>query len=223
MNAESHSSSPLLVQLLVGPVRKATVMDRHDFRVGDYVVTLTAPRKPRMPNGVECSMSVARDSHVSIGRGRIVVGQVELTPGPGWDPVPAVGHFEILPPGPQPLTSSLASWVAEPAAFSADAMLSGYLAGLVLLHGMRKRAEAIAQRAAAMTSPLGGTLLRHAARGEVPEPVHRLLAAGDPAPLRALAGSGILWLRGLVSAGFPLDASTTPLSKGRRTLASQLR
>lgn len=222
MKAESHSSSALLVQLLLGPVRKGTALDRHDFRVGDYVVTLTAPRKPRMPNGVECSVWVAKDSRISIGRGKIVVGHIELAPGPGWDPVPSVGHFEILPPGPQPLTSSLASWVADPS-FSAYALLSGYLAGLVLLHGMRKRAEAIAQRAAGMTGPLSGTLLRHAARGEVPEPVHDLLAAGDPAPLLAFSRVGMLWLRGLVSAGFPLDPSTTLLSTGRRTLASQPR
>jgi len=221
VNAESHSSSALLVHLLVGPVRKGTALDRHDFRVGDYVVTLTAPHRPRMPNGVECSMWVAKDARISIGRGKIVVGHVELAPGPGWDPVPSVGRFEILPPGPQPLASSLASWVADPS-FSADAVLSGYLAGLVLLHGMHKRAEAIAQRAAAITGPLSGTLLRHAARGEVPEPVHELLAAGDPAPLLALAGSGILWLRGLISAGFPLDVSTTLLSPGQRTLASPL-
>ena len=220
MNADSHSSSALLVQLLLGPDRKGTALDRHDFRVGDYVVTLTSPRKPRMPNGVECSVWVARDSRISIGRGRIVVGHVELAPGPGWAPVPSVGHFEILPPGPQPLTSSLSTWLADPSV-AADALLSGYLAGLVLLHGLRKRAEAIAQRAAGMTDPLSATLLRHAARGEVPEPVHSLLAAGDPGPLLAFAGSGMLWLRGLVSAGFPLDVSTTLLSTGRRTLVSQ--
>lgn len=222
MNAESHSSSALLVQLLLGPVREGTALDRHDFRVGDYVVTLTAPHKPRMPNGIECSVWVAKDARITIGRGKVVVGHVELAPGPGWDPVPSVGRFEILPPGPQPLTSSLASWVAKPS-LSADAMLSGYLAGLVLLHGMRKRAEAIAQRAAGMTGPLSGTLLHHAARGEVPEPVHDLLAAGDPAPLLAFSGAGMLWLRGLVSAGFPLEPSTTLLSTGRRTLASQPR
>ena len=221
MNAESHSSSALLVRLLLGPVRRGTALDRHDFLVGDYVVSLTAPHEPRMPNGVECSVWVAKGSRISIGRGKIVVGRVELSPGPGWDPVPSVGHFEIMPPGPQPLTSSLASWVAEPS-LSADAMLSGYVAGLVLLHGMRKRAEAIAQQAAGSIRPLGRTLLHHAARGEVPEPVHVLLAAGDPAPLLAFAGAGMLWLRGLVSAGFPLDPSTTLLSTGRRALASQL-
>jgi hypothetical protein len=218
VNADSHSSSALLVQLLLGPVRKGTALDRHDFCVGDYVVTLTAPRRPRMPNGVECSVSAAKDSRISIGRGKIVVGPIELAPGPGWDPVPSLGRFEILPPGPQPLTSSLATWVAEPE-LAADVLLAGYVAGLVLLHHQRKRAEAIAQRAAARTDPLSATLLRHAARGEVPEPVHNLLIAGDPGPLLAFARSGMLWLRGLVSAGFPLDAATTLLSTGRRTLA----
>ncbi len=222
MNAESHSTSALLVQLLLGPMRKGTALDRHDFRVGDYVVTLTAPQKPRMPNGVECPVWVAKDSRISIGRGKIVVGRVELEPGPGWDPVPSVGHFEVMPPGPQPLASWLAGWVAD-TSHSAEAMLCGYVAGLVLLHGMRKRAEAIALRAAGMTGPLGGTLLLHASRGEVPEPVHELLEMGEAAPLLAFADVGILWLRGLVSAGFPLDPSTTLLSKGPRTLASQPR
>jgi hypothetical protein len=221
VNAESHSTSALLVQLLRGPVRKGTALDRHDFRVGDYVVTLTAPHKPRMPNGVECPVWVAKDSRISIGRGRIIVGRFELEPGPGWDPVPAVGHFEVMPPGPQPLASWLATWVSDPS-HSADAMLCGYVAGLVLLHGMRKRAEAIALRSAGMTDPLSGTLLRHASMGEVPEPVHGLLMTGDPAPLLAFDDVGILWLRGLVSAGFPLDPSTKLLSKGPRTLASQL-
>jgi hypothetical protein len=53
--------------------------------------------------------------------------------------------------------------------------------------------------------PLSATLLLHAARGEVPEPVHVLLASGDTRPLLAFGHrSGIAWLRGLVSAGYPL-------------------
>jgi len=222
VNAESHSSSALLVQLLLGPVRKGTALDRHNFLVGDYVVTLTAPHQPRMPNGVECTVCVPVGSRISIGRGKIVVGHDVLEPGPGWEPVPSVGHFEIMPPGPPPMASWLSSWVSD-ASQSADAMLSGYVAGLVLLHGMRKRAEAIALRAAGGSPQLSGTLLRHASRGEVPEPVHELLVAGDSAPLLAFAEVGMLWLRGLVSAGFPLDPAKQPLSRGPRTLASQLR
>jgi hypothetical protein len=210
------------VQLLLGPVRRGTALDRHDFSVGDYVVTLTAPKQPRMPNGVACSVWLPRDSRISIGRGKIVVGRIELEPGPGWDPIPPVGRLEVMPPGPQPLATWLAGWLTDTSR-SADAMLSGYVAGLVLLHGMRKRAEAIAQRAAGLTGPLSATLLRHASRGEVPEPVHELLAAGDPAPLLAFPDVGMLWLRGLVSAGFPLDPTTALLSKGPRTLASRPR
>jgi hypothetical protein len=220
VNADSHSSSALLVRLLLGPVRKGVALNRHDLRFGDYVVTLTAPHTPRMPNGVECSASAVKDSRVSVGRGKIVVGHIDIAPGPGWNPVPAIGQIESLPPGPEPLTSSLATWVADPA-LATDALLAGYVAGLVLMHHQRKRAEAIAQRAAAKADPLSATLMRHAARGEVPEPVHDLLIAGDPGPLLAFAASGMLWLRGLVSAGFPFDAATTTLlPTARRTLAS---
>jgi hypothetical protein len=222
VNAESHSSSPLLVELLLGPVRKGTALTRRDLRFGDYVVTLTATGGARMPNGVECAMTAAPDARVSIGRGRIAIGHVELSPGPGWNPVPALSGLSSLPPGPQPMASSMVNWVTTPST-GADPLLAGYVAGLVLLHGQRKRAQIIAHRAAANTDPLHATLLRHAARGEVFEPIHKLLITGDPGPLLAHGARGMLWLRGLVSAGFQFEASTKPLPTGRRTLASQRR
>jgi Protein of unknown function (DUF2877) len=87
-----------------------------------------------------------------------------------------------------------------------DDMLAGYISGLVLLHGQRSRASRLAERAASRTTAFSATLLRHAARGEVPEPVHILLATGDSRPLLAFGhSSGSWWLRGLVSAGYPLE------------------
>jgi hypothetical protein len=211
-----------MVELLLGPVRKGTVLNRRDLRFGDYVVTLTATGRARMPNGVECAVTAEADARVSIGRGRITIGRIELSPGPGWNPVPALAGLTSLPPGPQPLASSMVNWVTTPST-GADPLLAGYIAGLVLLHGLRRRALTIAQRAAANTDPLHATLLRHAARGEVFEPIHWLLIAGDAGPLLAYGAPGMLWLRGLVSAGFQFDAATKPLSTGRRTLASQRR
>jgi hypothetical protein len=52
----------------------------------------------------------------------------------------------------------------------------------------------------------GATLLLHALRGEVPEPVHTLFETGDPALLLSCAQiSGVAWLRGLISAGYVMD------------------
>lgn len=207
MNAESHSSSALLTDLLFGASKRGRVLGRQDLLFGDYVVSLTEPGKPRMPNGVECSVKAAPGARVSIGRGRVLVGEVEVAAGPEWNPVPVRGHFEVMPAGPEPLTSSVATWVTSPEA--GPELIAGYVAGLVLLHGQRKRAERIAQAATERADPLSATLLRHAARGEVPEPVHLLLASADAHPLVASGPSGLLWLRGLVSAGLPLEATVS--------------
>jgi hypothetical protein len=220
VEAESHSSSDLLAVLLYGPARKGTVVSRHDVRFGDYVVTLTAPRTPRMPNGIECRVSLARSAQVSIGLGKLSIGRVNVEPGPDWNPVPVAHHIESLPAGPQPLTIALGGWLAARDS-AANAMLAGYVAGLVLLHGQRRRAEQIAV-GAIQKAALSATLVRHAARGEVPEPIHDLLATGDAGTLIAFSPEGILWLRGLVSAGFPLEANGQPVrppAAARRVIA----
>ncbi|HYM97574.1 MAG TPA: hypothetical protein VET26_09740 [Candidatus Sulfotelmatobacter sp.] len=175
-----------------------------------------------MPNGIECAVNAAPEAHVLIGRGRLALGQVHLLPGPAWDPVPAVEGLQSEPPGPQPMASSVVSWVAT-GSEGADALLAGYVAGLVILHGQRRRAQTIALRAAANSDPLHATILRHAARGEVFEPIHTLLREGDSRPLPGSGAAGMLWLRGLVSAGFQFDATKRILASGRRTLASQRR
>jgi len=110
-----------------------------------------------------------------------------------------------MPPGPAPLVRALAG-MGPGLTPSGDDVLAGYVAGLVLLHGMRKKATRIAEEAAARTTSLSATLLRHAALGEVPEPVHILLATGDVRPLLSFGhSSGPAWLRGLVSAGYMVD------------------
>ena len=204
MNAESHSSSALLAAVLYGAARKGTVLSRHDILFGDYVVTLTTPRSPRMPNGIECRATAAARGRASIGRGKLTLGRIEISPGLPWDPVPAFPALQSLPAGPEPQAGGLASWIAAAGETADESLVAGYVAGLVLLHGQWKRAERIALRAAQRLSPIHATLLRHAARGEVPEPVHDLLVMRDPGPLLALSPAGLLWLRGLISAGLPL-------------------
>lgn len=208
VNAKSHSSSALLTGLLFGAIKKGRILGPHELVFGDYAVSLTEPGKPRMPNGLESSLTVPVGARVAIGHGRIFIGETELTAGPEWNPVPVRGHFEVMPAGPEPLVSSLATWVPEPDAGRPE-LIAGYVAGLVLLHGQRKRAERIALRAAEHADPLSATLLRHAARGEVPEPVHQLLMSADARALVASAPSGLLWLRGMISAGLPLEATRT--------------
>lgn len=207
MNADSHSSSDLLGALMSGAPKKGRVLDQRHLQFGDYVVALTAVRSPRMPNGIECRVVASRRQPVSIGRGKLVIGTLDLGPGPAWNPVPSFEPWPSLPAGPEPTTTGISAWMGTPEATDVS-MLAGYVAGLVLLHSQHKRAERIAARAAQRTGALDATALRHAARGEVPEPVHWLLARHDPSRLLAFSPAGILWLRGLVSAGFPVDLTS---------------
>lgn len=205
MNARSHASSPALTALLFGPLTRGTVLGPHHVQFGDYVVSLTAPGAPRMPNGIECAARAHQNARVAIGGGEIVIGGHALGAGPGWDPVPTFTRLPSLPAGPEPMVAVIAG--KGPGLTPAgDDLLAGYVAGLVLLHGQRSRASRLAERAASQTTAFSATLLRHAARGEVPEPVHILLASGDSRPLLAFGhSSGSWWLRGLVSAGYPLE------------------
>lgn len=193
MNARSHAASRALESLLYGPRVEGTAVDGRHLWFAGYVVSLTEPGGARVPNGIETEIAARPQQRVAIGNGSLVIGDVTLSPGPPWNPVPSItSRHEVLPPGPDPLMG--------------DDVLAGYVAGLVLLHRRRERALRIAVDAAARTNALNGTLLRHAAHGEVPEPVHALLLTGDPAPLMRYGGSsGQSWLRGLISAGFVLE------------------
>lgn len=205
MNARSHSASAALIDLLFGPVTTGTIIGPRLLKFGAYVVIVTEPKQPRMPNGIESDVRIRASASLAIGRGQLAIGSVGLTPGPAWNPVPELTAVRSLPPGPEPVASALAALSADPS--TSEDLLAGYIAGLVLLHGLRDRAGRIAERAAALANPLHATLLGHAARGEVPEPVHALLGQRDPGPLLAFGGaSGHRWLRGLVSAGLPLES-----------------
>jgi hypothetical protein len=210
MNAKSHSSSPLFRAVLFGPLRRGVVMSRQNLEFSGYVVMITPVGSPRMPNGIECDVKVRRSDRVGAGGGKLVVGSHVIAAGPEWNPVPLRMTGTKLPAGPEPLLPELADFGLGSTACGDD-VLSGYIAGLVLLHGMHARASRLAEAAAARTNPLSATLLRHAARGEVPEVVHLLLATGDSGPLLSFGrSSGQAWLRGLVSAGYVLDVDRLP-------------
>jgi hypothetical protein len=221
MNAESHSASPLLRARLYGPLVRGGVLSRHHLQFGEYVVSLTPLGSQRMPNGIACAIQARSENRVEMGGGRLVIEDVVVDPGPEWNPVPSFERQRILPPGPALFVRALAG-LGPGLTPAGDDVLAGYVAGLVLLHGQRKRATRIAEEAAVRTNSLSATLLHHAALGEVPEPVHILLATGDTLPLLSFGhSSGQAWLRGLVSAGYSvtvdgLSAHAVCLAEGAR-------
>jgi uncharacterized protein DUF2877 len=204
MRALSHATSAELTALLFGPMLQGTAFTPRHLLFGAYVVSLTAPGAARMPNGVETTADARPGQLATVGGGALRVGRQVLEPGPGWNPRPSSLPAHCLAPGPEP-QAELYAGHGSGLTPAGDDLLAGYVAGLVLLHGETERAEQLAGEAAGRTVPLSATLLRHAAHGEVPEPVHILLASGDTRPLLAFGHtSGIAWLRGLVSAGYPL-------------------
>lgn len=193
--------------LLDGPVVKGTVVGSHELRFRGYEVAITAPGFARMPNGIQCRIALRPTSRVYIGRGRLMVGRDEITPGPGWDPVPVFEPLACLPAGLPPAMGSGHS----------ATVLAGYVAGLVLLHGLHRKADQVATAAMSGEGPAGVTQLRHAALGEVPEPVHELLAARNASALITWSPSGISWLRGFLSAGLPIDLANAQVAVAGRT------
>jgi hypothetical protein len=160
----------------------------------DYVVAVQPAGTPRMPNGIGCDVTPADGGPVWIGAGRLWAGAATIAPGPVWHARPralaTMGASVRVMPDPLALAGHGAGLTPY-----GDDVLAGYAAGLVLWHGDRRRAAAIAEAAAARTTLLSATLLRHAARGELPEPAHALLEHGDPAPLLAFghsSGRGIV-------------------------------
>ena len=191
------SISRALLPALNGPELAGIAIGSGFLDFGSFVVALTRPGGPRMPNGVETGARAERGMAVRIGGGRLLLGTLEVTAGAAWEPVP-----EVLqrPPGaglPEPDPDLLAG--RGPGLTPAgDDILCGYVAGLFLFHGRREEAAAIAARAATRTTLLSATLLRHAAIGELPEPAHAFLATGDTRPLAAFGhSSGRCLLEGL--------------------------
>jgi len=204
MIAVSHSGSDLLGRLLYGPLISGEAYGSGHLHFGNYVVTITRRGSLRMPNGIECNVKTPSGEKVSIGGGRLIVGATLVDPGAEWDPVPTFKVAGVLPAGPEPLLLLPARRYNRSIA-PGDCVMAGFIAGLVLLHSQRDRAGRIAEHAAADANPLTATLFRHAARGEVPESVHLLLRSGAPRLISTGESSESSWLRGLLSAGYPVD------------------
>ncbi len=184
MTVRARSVSLAIMPLFGGARRDGVGMGHGYVDLGDRVIAITRPGAPRMPNGIECEVDVARGELCGIRGGALAVRDVLVVPGPIWDPVPE--PRVILHPSsrfvPDPLVLAGRGDGLTPAG---DDLLAGYAAGLVLFQGRQSEAHALAETAAIRTTALSATLLRHAARGEVPEPVHALLEEGDPCPLLA--------------------------------------
>jgi Protein of unknown function (DUF2877) len=149
---------------------------------GTFVLALTVPGRPRMPNGVETTARAGRGDRVALGDGALRIERDVVEPGPAWNPVPAVSYVPTGGPWLRPDVLNLAG--RGPGLTPAgDDVLVGYAAGLALFHGQASAAAAIARRAGPLTTSLSATLLEHASRGELPEPAHLYLESGDAAPL----------------------------------------
>ena len=196
------STSRALLRRLDGRERVGVALGRRQVDFGGYVLSLTPPGTPRMPNGVEVDLRLAPGDEVGYAGTELVAGGEAITCGRICDPVPA----RLPPVAGAPRAEGLLAKVGLGEGLTPywDDVLAGYLAGLVLLHNRRAEAEAIADLARPRTSSLSSTLLLHAAHGEVPEPVHAFLASADREPLLAFGHtSGRGWLEGLERAGCP--------------------
>jgi Protein of unknown function (DUF2877) len=192
----ARSVSPFALEMLLGPRVDGVVLGRGHLLVRDLVVTLTPPRVLRMPNGIESELSApGPGARVSIGDGRLLTDAGTLEPGPVWDPKPVLRTY--IRTNPVLSWPSLRRFVGLGPGLTplGDDLIAGYLAGMALIAGDSARATSLAESIAPRTTALSATLLRLAARGDVPEAAHSLLEDGDPEPLLswgATSGSGFL-------------------------------
>lgn len=187
-------TSPFAAALIHGPLRTGTALGHGFVRFGNDVLAVTPPGAPRMPNGVEAELQLALGENVTVGGGRLRTATAEVVAGPLWDPRPCTRADLVLQPPPR---RDLEALVGRGPGLTplGDDILIGYLAGATLAG---ENVTELAERAAHRTTALSGTLLRLAAKGQLPEPAHALVERGDPLPLfRFGATSGIGMALGL--------------------------
>jgi hypothetical protein len=195
------STSEAVAELIAGRRRVGVALGGGYVDVDGYCLALTAPGAPRMPNGLECALELRADEKVLVGDGRVEAHGSVVLAGPPWNPVPDTRY---RPRWPQPVAFFPLRLAGRGPGLTpaGDDVLCGYVAGLRLFWGLNEEAATIAENAAARTTSLAATLLRHAARGELPEPAHAALESGDTGPLRAFGHtSGSCLLFGLALAG----------------------
>jgi hypothetical protein len=196
--AAAVSMSPFAAALLAGPMRDGTVLGHGHLLFGDSVVTVTRPGKPRMPNGIEAELRLVEGERVTIGVGELRAGDQVVLRGPLWNPRP----LHAPPPVREPTEMAVEELAGHGRGLTplGDDILIGYIGGGALAgRDMMREAELAARR----TTALSATLLRLAARGELPEPAHRLVEDGDPHPLHFFGSSSGRGIElGLALAGF---------------------
>ncbi len=182
------STAPAVARMMSGDWQYGECVGQGYVDFGDYVVAITAPGAPRMPNGIESTGCPQPGDRVVIGRDRLEFDDTVLTPGPLWDPRPTPHVNVRLYPAFTPDPDVLSGWGDGLTPFGDDVLI-GYAAARWLYGGRPALFNAPG------TTKLARTLLSHARWGEVPQPLHRLVEDGDIEPLLhfgASSGTGML-------------------------------
>jgi Protein of unknown function (DUF2877) len=176
------SVSSAVLPYLYGPTVAGVSLGQGYIDFAGHVLAVTRPGAPRMPNGIETSVVPERGGHARIGEGVLRIESEVVEPGAVWNPVPSV---RVMPRALAPARRDLESLAGRGPGLTpaGDDVLAGYAAGLTLFCGRREEASGIARRAWALTTGLSATLIEHASRGQLPEPVHAYLESGDSSAL----------------------------------------
>jgi Protein of unknown function (DUF2877) len=180
-------------RLMKGPRQPGVGLGHGHIKVDSYVVAVTPPGGPRMPNGIECEMRIEPGEEVWLGDGSLAKDGYEVKPGPVWDPVPRVRT--LLDVYPLPGDIQLDRLVGKGVGLTpqGDDVIVGYVAGSALFRHEWTDLKALFTEN--VTTSLSSTLMFHATLGELPQPAHALLEEGDPESLLAFghsSGKGIL-------------------------------
>lgn len=222
MNAVASISTALAVnRLMQGPLQEGRHLGHGYLRFGSYVVALTWPGRPRMPNGIELSapLPLYPGARVEIGEGLLRLPTTQVSAGELWDPRPKVRFVPVIGGGTSWLRSGLVGWGPGLTPVGDDVFV-GYLAGRVLFdHAAMPSPRVLPYR----TNHLSMTLLAHAAHGELPEPAHDLLARGDMRSLLKFGHlSGRAMLVGLAAGGADCEVDLPPAPVKERSVALPL-